>query len=247
MDFSKVFKQIWWLILIVTIGVFLHDRYSLLIEGKAVPADVVVFLTWIALCIAPLFKEIELPGIKLKQEVEKLKKEVKEEISTLRNEISNSVEVKSNVSPNFWLNVPPPDSQLPGIEARIEKTIKDALAVYGVQPASLALPQSEISVSGDIRFLFDTRYNIEKELRVLALPLEDDLTQRRAMPISRMIWHLVKQEVLPSDMAGAIREIYSVCSAAMHGENVSDSQIQFVRRTAPELVAALRAISRRNA
>lgn len=247
MDFSKTFKQIWWLILIVTIGVFLHDRYSLLIDGKAVPADIVVFLTWIALCIAPLFKEIELPGIKLKQEVEKLKKEVKEEITALRNDISNNIEIKSNVSPNFWLNVPPPDSQLPDIETRIEKAIKDTLAVYGVQPANQEQPDSDISVSGDIRFLFDTRYNIEKELRVLALPLEDDPNQRRAMPISRMIWHLVRQEVLPSDMAGAIREIYSVCSAAMHGENVSESQIQFVRRTAPELITALRAISRRNA
>jgi hypothetical protein len=248
MEFSKGFKQVWWLLLIIIIGVFLYGRYSALIEGKAVPADIVVFLIWIALCIAPIFKEIELPGIRLKQEVEKLKKEVQEQMVTLRNEISNAVEVKSIVSPNFWLNVPPTDSQLPGIESRIEKTIKDTLAVYGVQSAHQRTPESDLSVSSDIRFLSDIRYNIEKELRVLALPIEDDPLQGRAMSISRMILHLVKQEVLPSDMGGAIREIYSVCSAAMHGgENVSEAQVQFVRRTAPELITALRAISRRNA
>lgn len=247
MDFSKAFKQIWWLILIGAIGIFLHDRYSFLTEGKAVPADIVVFLTWIALCIAPLFKEIELPGIKLKQEIEKLKNEVKDDISAFRNEISNTVEIKSNISPNFLLNIPPPDSQLPSIETRIEKTIKGVLTVYGIQPTTQALSENEISVSEGILFLLKVRYNLEKEFRDLAFSLGDSTSKRRSTPLSRVIWNLVKQETLPSDVADATRQIYSVCSAAMHGENVSESQIQFVRRTAPELIAALRAISLQNA
>jgi hypothetical protein len=39
-----------------------------------------------------------------------------------------------------------------------------------------------------------------------------------------------------------IREVYSVCSPAIHGEPITEAQVSFVRDVAPELIAALRAI-----
>lgn len=48
--------------------------------------------------------------------------------------------------------------------------------------------------------------------------------------------------MISPNLAHAVREVYSVCSAAIHGEDVSDNQVQFVRDVAPELLAALEAV-----
>jgi hypothetical protein len=40
----------------------------------------------------------------------------------------------------------------------------------------------------------------------------------------------------------AIREVYAVCSPAIHGEPVTQAQIDFVKDVGPELIAALRSI-----
>ncbi len=44
-------------------------------------------------------------------------------------------------------------------------------------------------------------------------------------------------------IAHAIREVYAICSPAIHGEPVSDAQVAFAEDVGPELVAALKAIS----
>ena len=59
--------------------------------------------------------------------------------------------------------------------------------------------------------------------------------------------YLIINELIAPQMGNAIREVYSVCSPAIHGEEVSSAQVDFVRNTAPELIPALEVISERYA
>jgi hypothetical protein len=69
-------KAIWWLILVGALTFFLSARLPDLLSGKAAAADVAVFGVWMALLLAPLFSEVSLLGITLKNEIGKLKDEI---------------------------------------------------------------------------------------------------------------------------------------------------------------------------
>lgn len=249
MEFSKTFKTIWWVILVISIGLYLYQRFDQLVIGKSVTADIVVFLVWVALCLGPLFKEIELPGIKLKQEIKDLKNNVEKELSSIRNKLRVNSDIRSNVSPSFWVGSPPPDANLPNIESNIKKVIEETLQSYG-HSTNTEKPTA-LNVDQDVTFLFQARHNIEKELRYIISQFENSIAvstiQRRFMPLHKMLSYLTTNEIISTNLAGAVKEIYSVCSPAIHGEDVSEAKIAFVKDTAPEVIGTLRAISRRTA
>ncbi len=59
-------------------------------------------------------------------------------------------------------------------------------------------------------------------------------------PLSRLLDVLIQAEIVDSELARAIRQVYAVCSPAIHGEDVSQTKVNFVREVAPELQATLR-------
>src|SRR5258705_7897034 len=101
MKFSNGFRIAYWLSLVGVLTWFLGQRAEDAIVGRATLADTLVFAVWIALLLAPLFTEVELLGVKLKQAVEEARKEIKSEIASLRNEVSTAVSVRADVSPQF--------------------------------------------------------------------------------------------------------------------------------------------------
>lgn len=88
------FRIVWWAVLLVLIGSILYARRDDLLTGHAVPADVLIFLVWVGLFLMPLFQEVNLFGLKLKQEIQELKKEV----TNLRTEFRNTVDVRPQIS-----------------------------------------------------------------------------------------------------------------------------------------------------
>lgn len=94
--------------------------------------------------------------------------------------------------------------------------------------------------------MFSSRRDIEVELRTIAASFDDEPDQRRLVPVSKLLWLLVRNELIDKQMANVIREVYSICSLAIHGEDVTESQVDFVQRNGPELISALRAIRERD-
>ena len=62
--------------MLAALTIFLYVRLPSLSAGDAVPADIVIFLVWIGLALAPTFSEIELFGLRFRQEIEQIKREV---------------------------------------------------------------------------------------------------------------------------------------------------------------------------
>ncbi len=238
MKFPNWFKIVWWLIILVSIGFLLYQRYADISAGKGNSVDLFILVIWVALAISPLFQEISLPGVTLKQQLEELKKDVKQELVNVRNAIANSVDVHTQVN----YPAPPPDNQLPALEEKIKVAINDALEKYGLEPKKEGLEILE--VADDIQFLFSARYSLEKEIRRIwkeRLGSENE-KQRRPVPVYSLVEGIVQAELINSQLGHLIREVYSVCSPAIHGEEISKAKINFVKDVVPELVSVLRAI-----
>ena len=240
MKLPNWFKIIWWLLLVGLLSAFLLHRYPELALGRAVPADIVVFVIWVALLLAPLFNEVSLLGITLKQQIGELKDYVANQITEVKSEVRNAVDVRTTFSPHFNIPAPAADAQLPEIERRIRSAVSDALAEHGIQKPP---PPAQIPVSKDVALLFATRYNLEKELRRISESRQLTAESRRPMPLHHRTRALIQAELLEPRLASAIREVYSVCSPAIHGEEVTSAQVAFVQDVGPELIAALRAIT----
>ena len=245
MWFTKSFRTIWWFFLIVLLSIFIKARFLSFASGNAKPIDFLVFVTWIGVCLGPLFAEIQLPGITLKQKIEETKKELSKDINSLRSEIRNSVDIRSQVSPNIWVGggfqQPPPDNKLEEIEQRLHSAI-DRLEQQGYQIDSVSAHKERRTPSDDEIIMFSTRRDIEIELRAITSSFIGGLGNR-FVPVGKLLLKMVHNELIDRQMADVIREVYSICSLVIHGEKATESQMRFVKKNGPELINALRAVN----
>jgi hypothetical protein len=212
--FSNNFKVIWWGIIVITLGFYFWQRFPDLSTGKTVTADMLVFIIWMAVCLVPFFNQFEFLGLKLKGQIEEAKQELQGEISSLRNEITNNNNV--DVKPNFWVggqSTPASDEKLQEMEEKLNRIIKATEAGFGYEAKTV----TSSNIAPDIMFLMETRYKIESGLRKLA-PLSGLEVGRRPLPMVKILYQLVQSEILPSELAQVAREVYSICSPAIHGD-----------------------------
>ncbi len=135
MHLPNWFKVTWWATLTALLSYFLFLRYPDLVAGQAAPADIVVFVIWVALLLAPLFNEVSLLGITLKQQIDELKGFVSTQVTDLR----NAVEVRTSINQQFTL--PANDAKLPDIETMVKTAVAAQMSAQGkteMEPATLA-------------------------------------------------------------------------------------------------------------
>jgi hypothetical protein len=234
------FKITWWIALVLIITEFLYKRYPDLIAGHAAPVDLFAFGIWVALLLVPLFSEINFLGIKLKQEVEDLKRFVAAQIIDVRNDIRNTVDVRTTVSQQFTM--PSPDSQLPKLEEITKAAVAEALAAYGLKPENVGTEKPQ--VPPDTAFLFTTRYQIEMLINriIISRQLAPMSVTSRPLSFSEQVRLLVQAGLIEPRLERAMREVYAICSQAIHGREVSSAKGSFVKDVSSELIAALSAI-----
>lgn len=90
---SNNFKVSWWAILVIALGAYLYLRQDQLVGGKPTYFDVVVFLVWMAVCLAPIFKDVKLFGLEFKQDIEQLKKDISHQLSLMKVELQSSIDI----------------------------------------------------------------------------------------------------------------------------------------------------------
>jgi hypothetical protein len=96
-------KVLWWALLLAGLLWFLGRRYPALVSGQGTAFDIVAFLLCLALLLAPIFSEVKLFGLELKQDISRLK----DELLQLRLDVRNSVDVRTQISPTFQIPAPP--------------------------------------------------------------------------------------------------------------------------------------------
>ncbi len=243
MNFPNWAKILWWMFLIILLSTLIFVRSGAILSGEPSTIDILTFLFLFGLLLSPIFKEINLFGIQLKQEIRELSQDVTKEISQFKSDIQTSIAMSTNISPHFYLgryDQPLQDAALADLEEKVQTILNNTLRSYGIEELVQQEPILETPI--DAQYLFQIRYTLEIELRSLWESYFGDIETRRPIPTIRIINSLVKAEMLDPDLAFVFREVYSICSASIHGEEVSEEQVGFVRRHSQELLTSLRAI-----
>lgn len=64
------------MVLVGIVTFVVWKRLDLTAADRSTPFDSVVFVIWVALLLAPIFSEVKIWGVELKQEIEKAKKDL---------------------------------------------------------------------------------------------------------------------------------------------------------------------------
>jgi hypothetical protein len=185
--------------------------------------------------LVPVFSEVTLFGITLKQQI----RELSEQVSGIQNDIRNTIDIRNQFSPVLQIPLPPPDSSLPDIEQRLRKVLQDVLRNQGIDQAPA---YQKFDIPDNVTYLFTARFEIEKELRRIWRQRAPQEEARRALPAFQVAQSLVSAGIIDPRVAIAIREVYSVASPAIHGQPVTKNQVDFVKDVAPQLLATLKAV-----
>jgi hypothetical protein len=225
-----------WLALIAFFSWLLSQRYSSIMEGASNATDIVIFLIWIALIAAFVFQEVDFFGVRLKREIDNLRTEFKEQIISLKSEIINM----QNQNVYVYPLMPSTDSELKDLEKRVTPIIEKTLKGQGLEKQVPSL--KEPKVPDDTQFLFSVRYAIENELRRLSTLIWSSYLEKRPQSILAIASTLSEMGKITPQVARLIREVYAICSSAVHGGDVSETSLTFVREMSPPLLAYLKSI-----
>jgi len=235
-DKSLWAKRIWWLVLVILMAIFIVRRHDALLGGTATMVDVVIFLVWISLLLAPLFREVNIFGVNLKKEIDSLRTETKGQILDLRSDIQNSISLQTEI--NQQINIGPwqlpPDGKL--------SSIKDTVAAQlPARPQTVS--KEPIQIPEFVQYALSTRYMLEEEFRRILSKLEVGVST--SIPLRgphSMLLFLRREELITREVYDAIVTVLSICNTVIHGGDFSKEQSQFVKDVAPSLIEKLRAI-----
>lgn len=243
MKLPNWFKILWWVLLLILTGAILYTRLEAITSGLSVPADVFIFLIFVALMLVPIFSEIEFFGMKFKRELDELKHDIALKIGDIKNDIRNTQSQTVNATFQGY-GPPPPDNKLPELEKEIDRIVKSKLKEHGIDVEETL--KEAIEVPNDNLQLFKVRFNIEKRLRIIwERRFENQQSDYRFkhQPVIKIIQELSKYEIIDGNFHGILREILSICNYAIHGEEVTDNQVKFVMKNSKQVIEYLNQIN----
>ena len=231
---TENFKTLWWGILVVVIGFYLFGRFDQLVAGKPSYFDVVVFLVWVGVCLAPIFQEMNIFGLKFKQQIDELKKDLNHQILLMKTEIQSSIEVTNANQNHISVNTshePSRDSELSQLEGAITKILEDR----GLGKQDYDLPEiSNVSVE-----MFKVRLAFEQLMSRYTSENIPWLSRRKGYSLGRILSELRKYSPISESVLDGVTEVVNICNYAIHNEKISEKQISFVRNSSSNLYQAL--------
>jgi hypothetical protein len=250
MQFPSKFKYFWWVLLLSGTGFLIYLRHNDIITGNIQSFDTLLLAITATLILIPFFSELTLLGVTLKQQVEETKKEIKqdlkEQVYNLRSDLQNLVNVNNHMNSQVVVGsvpLPPADNQLPALEQQIKEILTAFKKELGLNTPPHGV--KDLIPSENIVIAFSSRYQVEREVRRIwnSRFTEQKEKRIRHQPLTRVVDDLVRADIIPSAVGRSIREVYSIGSPAVHGEEPSQEQIAFLSDVAPTLVETLKNIA----
>ncbi len=217
-------KKGWFLLLLLLSSIYVFVYRYRIWQLDELNAAHIVFFLWLILLLSPLFSELEMFGIKLKREVEKVKTEVKDGMSELKLSIKE-LAISNAASASVYVN----NSTVTPIDI-LRKMFPD-----------LITPTAEVSVDDQLNvpeqsvFLFKIRLTLEKSIYELA----EKIDYVGGRNIYKVLKHLIYRELLNGRTVDLITEIIKIANRGVHGETVSNEYIDFIKDVFPQVQAKL--------
>lgn len=230
---TKLKKRWWYLFLLVISSAYVFYYRNEIYQLNPLTVRNFIFLVWIGLLLLPIFSEIEFFGIKLKKELHKTTEEIKSSISNLQTQISQIQFSSSNATNLNVINgVLPSEEQLAKYIIMAGQGLEENMG-NGEEDTKLT-DQEDTHV-----FLFKVRFDIECALRGLCARI--GYTDN--MQINKMLAVLHSTGIIDGITVDLANQICKIANRGIHGEIISEKYIDFVQRTAPELISSLKAAS----
>ena len=236
------FKIIWWIISILITGFLLYSQSDIIKSGKSTNIDIFIFLIFTILLLLPLFSEFDFFGIKLKKDIDELKKSIDIKFSEIRNEIQNSQSVTTTIT---GFGPPPSDDKLKEMEEKINQIIKENTKNKSVTPPTQTTTSplhSRIYVPENNIMMFKVRFNIENEIRRIWKTRFSEKDER-FKPIIKLMQDLINYDIIDKDLYNLLRETLSICNIGMHEDKLTEEQVNFLLKHAKEIIDYLKSFN----
>lgn len=239
MKLPNWFKILWWAISILITGFLLYSQIDLIKSGKSTNIDIFIFLIFTILLLVPLFSEFEFFGIKLKKDIDELKKNIDIKFGEIKNEIQNSQSVTTTITGFGPL---PSDDKIKELEGKINQIIKDSEKGKSIEHSSQISSSPlhlKIHVPDNNIMMFKIRFNIEKEIRKIWSTRFSE-KDGRYKPVIKLMQDLINYEIIDRDLYNILREILSICNIGIHEYKLTEEQVNFVLKNAKEIIDYLK-------
>lgn len=244
MRFSPWFRYSWWVLLVSILAFTLRERWEAIMTGTSQPLDVVLALILFGLLLGPLFPELTLFGVTLKQHTEETKKELQREIRSqfleLRLQLQSVTTASSRVVQEFYMGQPPSDAVLKELRGQIKAHLAELIEKGGI-PAPAA-GMEHLKPPDGVILAFIGRYQIERELRRIwgSHGFDSGSLGENAR---WMLRDLFRAKILSPEITESIDDVLRICSPIVHGKEPSPEQVEFIRSVVPDVIAALKAVA----
>lgn len=240
-EYKKLFKKIWWFLFTglfftyVIFGVKIHEKKEI------TTIDILVLLILIVLIFLPLINEINIYGVGIKKDIEKLGGKVEKGNNEVRKEIVNgmfSIQtfLSNNLNNNNVSNI--------NINTR-EKITKEEIeevenkAVRERNEIIVRKGEEELEKVDEIRvYLFKVRYVLERKVNTLA-----EFYSIPRSPLSRNTMNVLNKEgILTRETEIMLAQIIKTCIQAIHGKEIIEEEITQVKIFFPIVIDELNEI-----
>ncbi len=237
--FCGKFKQIWWVVLLVILGVTLTTRV-VLSSGQTSDFDLGLLAMIAAVAVIPFFSEFSFLGLTFKRELDLAKKEIKQDIReqnlSLRAEllsVSNTTNVLSVTSPHY----PVPESVL-------QQARENAASLPGVSQQDLSTTSLDINqVPRYALIAFASYYRIKSELERIWKDSYSDFSQKPVVPNLYSILKDLKQRQIISDgIALTVEDVLSITNPIIYGAIPPPQYTESLEALASFIISVLQSI-----
>lgn len=244
MNLPNSIKVLWWLILLSSVSGVLYTRLGAVTSGDATTIDGLIIVVWLGLALAPIFNEINVFGLQLKQDLENFKSDVDENISQIRTELNTYV--SSNNQQNTNVHILPPVAQLSEVAEENFNKFSQGVSSNDV-PAAKIEAGFESAISDDDKFLITAKFALENQLKSAynTALAEGKVVGTALLPLvkplkyAELLEHIKSAGYVGDAYVEGFKAAYQICEGAAQGQELKEYHVEFVRKYAPKLLATL--------
>jgi hypothetical protein len=193
--------------------------------------------------LLPLFPEVELFGVKIKKEVEKLKTDVNENLNGLSlqlmdlkisNSNANTINIGNNFLPTEQRLKELADEFISKPEDSSDEQSKSKPSEEPSLTSKTDVESFDFDITDETLFLFKVRFYLEKMLTTICKKTNKD----EPIPTSTL-GKISYLGFLLGDKVDLYREVAKIVNRGVHGEIISNEYISFIKKVLPELQTQL--------
>ena len=223
-EYDLLLNKLWYLVIIFLSSIYVWNYRDKIFTLDKITAAHIIRVLWLIVLLVPIFSEMELFGFKFKKEIKKIDEQVKE--------IKTSILTMQMQSTTNLYNYYP--GQLPSNEKRKLQT-----EVTTNYPRNY--PEDYFRTDDNTLYLFSVRRKFEEILNSIAFKSELDFRNSEGMYVNTptLLRRLYQKELIDAPIYNALREIFAICNRAVHGNDVIQNDVDFVKNTAPNCLSIL--------